>query len=81
MLDGDAALEGLSDGAAALENGQGAFGFLALSAGDPQMVLHADVRHLEDAFGGGDGALGFGPEFVGVTGYPTRFQRAGEGPS
>src|SRR2546422_11410515 len=37
------------------------------------------MRQLQDAFGGVDGALRFYPEFVGVAGYPTRFQRAGEG--
>src|SRR2546422_907932 len=79
VLHGDAAFQSLCDGTAAFENGYGAFGFFALALGDLQMVFDAEMRQLQDAFGGVDGALRFGPEFVGVTGYPTRFQRAGEG--
>ena len=79
MFHSDTALQGLRDGAAALEDGDGAFGFLALALGDLQVVFDSEMRQLQDAFGGIDGALRFGPEFVGVTGYPTRFQRAGEG--
>lgn len=43
------------------------------------MIFDPEVRQLQDAFRGVDGAFRFGPEFVGVTGNPTRFQRAGEG--
>ncbi len=79
MLDRDAALQGLRDGAAALKDGQRTLGFLALSLGDRQMVFDLEMRQLQDTFGGIDGALRFGPEFIRVTGYPARFQRAGKG--
>ena len=79
MLDSDAALQRLRHRAAAFEDGQGAFGLFALPLGDLQVILDVDVGDLEYAFGGGDRALGFSPKFVGVTGYPARFQRAGEG--
>ena len=69
----------MGDRTAALEDGDGALRFLALALGDLQVVFDSEMRQLQDAFGGVDGALRFGPEFVGVTGYPTRFQRAGEG--
>src|SRR2546422_2865583 len=75
----DAALQGLGDGAATFEDRDSSFGFLALALGDLQVVFDPEMRQLQDPFGGIDGALRFGPEFVGVTGYPTRFQRAGEG--
>ena len=81
MFHSDTALQGLRDGAAALEDGDGAFRFLALALGDLQVVFDPEMRQLQDAFGGVDGALRFCPEFVGVAGYPTRFQRAGEGAS
>src|SRR3989449_4862120 len=75
----DAALQGLGDGAATFEDRDSSFGFLALALGDLQVVFDPEMRQLQDPFGGIDGALRFGPEFVGVTGYPTRLQRAGEG--
>ena len=75
----DAALQGLRDGAAALEHSDRALGFLALAPGNLEVVCDAEMRQLQDALGGVDGAFCFRPEFVGVTGYPTRFQRAGEG--
>src|SRR2546425_9906588 len=78
VLHGDAAFQSLCDGTAAFENGYGAFGFFALTLGNLQVVFDPEMRQLQDAFGGVDGALRFGPEFVGVTRYPTRFQRAGE---
>jgi len=73
-----AALQGLSHGAAAFEDRDGALGFLALALGDLQVIFNPEVRQLQNTVGGVDGALRFGPEFVGVTRYPTRFQRAGE---
>lgn len=79
VLDGDATLQGLRHGAAPFEDGEGAFGLLALARWDLHVVFDVDVGDLEHAFGRGDGAFRFSPEFVGVTGYPTRFQRAGEG--
>ena len=75
----DAALQGLGDGAAALEHSDRALSFLALALGNLKVVFGAEMRELQDTFGGVDGAFCFRPELVGVTGYPTRFQRAGEG--
>src|SRR5438034_6839309 len=75
----DAALQGLGNGAAALEHSDRALSFLALALGNLNVVFGAEMRELQDTFGGVDGAFCFRPELVGVTGYPTRFQRAGEG--
>ena len=75
----DAALQGLRDGAAALEHSDRALGFLALAPGNLEVVCDAEVRQLQDALGGVNGAFCFRPELVGVTGDPTRFQRASEG--
>ena len=75
----DAALQGLGDGAAALEHSDRALSFLALALGNLKVVFCAEMRELQDTFGGVDGAFCFRPEFVGVTGDPTRLQRAGEG--
>src|SRR2546427_782188 len=75
----DAALQGLGDGAAALEHSDRALSFLALALGNLKVVFGAEMRELQDTFGGVDGAFCFRPELVGGTGHPTRFQRAPKG--